>query len=270
VENIKAIVLDLDGTLLNSEKKVSNRNLNSILKCYDSGVQIIIATARPPRSIKKMLPPELLRFGYIIFYNGALIINESTKLYEHFTIPRKITNEIYTFISSEGSHIYPCFEVNDEIFSDRLLKKTELIVFGVPENAPIPTVLTKEDIFRLTVSKILLPNFDNIYAKLTTTFQHEVNIIHTDGKELIQIMDKNVSKEQGLQKVLDLLGISPKDTMVFGDDFNDVGVFEMCGFPVAMGNAIVELKNLATIITKTNDDDGVAVILEEIIERKIL
>ncbi len=66
MKNIKAIVLDLDGTLLNSEKKVSNRNLNSILKCYSYGIQIIIATARPPRSVKKLLPPELLQFGYII------------------------------------------------------------------------------------------------------------------------------------------------------------------------------------------------------------
>ena len=266
MKNIKAIVLDLDGTLLNSKKKVSNRNLNAVLKCYSFGIQIIIATARPPRSVKKLLPPELLQFGYIIYYNGALIINESTRLNEHYPIPRKTTNEIYEFITSRGSHIYPCFEINDEIFGDRLLEKSQLNVFGVPIDAPIPSVLTKEEIFQLSVSKILLPNFDNIYSELATVFQHKVNVINTDGKELIQIMDKSISKEHGLQKVLELLRIDPKDAMVFGDDFNDLGVFEMCGYPIAMGNAVEELKSMAKIITETNDENGVAIILDALLK----
>ncbi len=146
------------------------------------------------------------------------------------------------------------------------MEKSQLNVFGVPINAPIPSVLTKEEIFQLSVSKILLPNFDNIYSELVTVFQHKVNVINTDGKELIQIMDKSISKEHGLQKVLKLLRIDSKDAMVFGDDFNDLGVFEMCGYPIAMGNAVEELKIMAKIITETNDADGVAIILDTLLK----
>lgn len=63
-------------------------------------------------------------------------------------------------------------------------------------------------------------------------------------------MDKSFSKEQGLQKVLELLSISPKDAMIFVDEFNKLGVFEMCGYPIAMGNTIEELKSMAKIITE--------------------
>ncbi|WP_062104939.1 Cof-type HAD-IIB family hydrolase [Bacillus niameyensis] len=265
METIKAIVLDLDGTLLNSKKLVSSRNLEAILKCYSKDINIIIATARPPRSVKSLLPHELLRLGYIICYNGALIVNESTGLLEHCPVPNKIANEIYEFVSSRDNRIYLCFEIKNEIFSDRRLEKAQLNVFGIPDNAPIPSVLSKEEISNLSVSKILIPNINNIYLEFNTIFQQKVNIVNTDGKELIQIMNKSVSKENALQKVLKLLCISPRDTMVFGDDFNDLGLFDICGYPIAMGNAVDELKSRAMIITETNDEDGVAEILERIL-----
>ncbi|WP_083413001.1 HAD family hydrolase [Bacillus massilinigeriensis] len=57
--------------------------------------------------------------------------------------------------------------------------------------------------------------------------------------------------------------------MVFGDDYNDLGLFDMCGYPIAMGNAVEELKNKAMITTETNDEDGVAVVLENYLRRNI-
>lgn len=77
-------------------------------------------------------------------------------------------------------------------------------------------------------------------------------------------MKLNISKEYAVKKVSELLGISLKKFVVFGDDYNDLGLFKICGYPVAMGNAIQELKDLAKEITDTNNNDGVAKTLEDI------
>ncbi len=68
------VVLDLDGTLLNSNKEISKRNLDAVLSCYQKGMRIIFATARPPRAVNWFLPQELLDIGAFVYYNGAQVI----------------------------------------------------------------------------------------------------------------------------------------------------------------------------------------------------
>ncbi|GAA3409452.1 HAD family hydrolase [Paenibacillus hodogayensis] len=75
----------------------------------------------------------------------------------------------------------------------------------------------------------------------------------------------NDPKPQVVDWVLSDIGVKAENVMVFGDDFNDLGLFQMCGFPVAMENAIIELKNGAKHVTQSNDQDGVAVALEKFI-----
>lgn len=92
-----------------------------------------------------------------------------------------------------------------------------------------------------------------------------MNVIATDGGVLVQIMQKLASKEEAVQWVLHDIGVKSENVMVFGDDFNDLGLFHKCGFPIAMENAIIELKSLAKHITESNDNDGVAVAHEKFV-----
>ena len=108
---------------------------------------------------------------------------------------------------------------------------------------------------------MLLSNLNSLES-LNSLFGNRTNIIHTDSNQLTQIMRKNISKEYAVNVISDKLGISLNSIVVFGDDLNDLGLFKMCGYPVAMGNAVEELKNLAKDITETNDNDGVAKVLE--------
>ncbi|MNI91242.1 putative phosphatase [compost metagenome] len=79
---------------------------------------------------------------------------------------------------------------------------------------------------------------------------------------LTQISGKQASKESGIKKLCEIYGVSTEDTICFGDDSNDMGLFQLCGRSVAMGNAIEELKSIATEVTASNDEDGVAQVLE--------
>jgi hydroxymethylpyrimidine pyrophosphatase-like HAD family hydrolase len=109
--------------------------------------------------------------------------------------------------------------------------------------------------------KILVSHLHSIQSFIEN-FGDQANIINTDSNQFTQIMRLNVSKENAISILSDKLGISLKKIMVFGDDFNDLGLFKICGYPVAMGNAIRELKDLAMEVTDTNDHDGVSKALE--------
>lgn len=263
---IQAIVLDLDGTLLNSHKQVSPRNQAAVMALHARGIAVIIATARPLRSVKCLLPAEWLALGYQICYNGAFTVNEAVDVYEHLAIPRATAAEIYRFIKEQNGSIPVTIEVEDTAYADCILTDEHRRIFGIPEDVPPLEVISGTEMETVSPSKILLANVDGIYSKLKAVFRSKVNIICTDGQELIQIMNKQVSKENALRKVLDRSGIKAENTIVFGDDHNDLGLFDLCGIPVAMGNAVEELKAKAALVTDTNDRDGVARILEQWIE----
>lgn len=262
MNNILAVVLDLDGTLLNTRREVSPRNLHAILDCHKNGIQIIIATARPSRSVRMLLPEALLQLGCMIYYNGAHTVDSLYQMEDHMLIDHETVTDLYDAITARSGELLVCFEVQDTMFSDRSLASEHFDILGMPSDAPVPTILSREEISRLCPSKLLFPNVQNIYTELNSSFSHRVKLILTDGSRLVQIMNSSVSKAGALGQVLSRRGLHPDQVMVFGDDYNDLELFDLCGYPVAMGNAINELKIKAARITETNDDDGVAVVLE--------
>lgn len=96
-------------------------------------------------------------------------------------------------------------------------------------------------------------------------FNTKLNILTTDNGKLTQLSSIRASKENAVAVLCKAMNIPLENVMVFGDDFNDIGLFNSCGWPVAMGNAIEELKLISKEITETNDNDGVAMILEDFI-----
>ena len=98
---------------------------------------------------------------------------------------------------------------------------------------------------------------------LNEKFNNICNVIETDSRTLIQIMDKNASKEKSIDEISKRYKISSNDIYCFGDDYNDIEMFKFCKNAVAMGNAISELKTIAKFVTETNDNDGVAKFLVE-------
>ncbi|WP_028551082.1 Cof-type HAD-IIB family hydrolase [Paenibacillus sp. UNC451MF] len=256
---VSAIVLDLDGTLLNSRKKVSPRNLSAVLECYNRGIPIIIATARPPRSVKDLLPEQLRSIGVKIYYNGALVISEVLNLREHYPLDDSINAELIDYLISSESDPHLSVEVEDSWYSNRELDYTELMQIKTK-----PDIVGIEEMRQLAASKLLITNFKET-GKLLEQFLHKVNIVITDSGSLIQISSKKASKENAVAQICERLGFLLEEVMVFGDDYNDLGLFRLCGFPIAMGNAIEELKDIAYEVTETNDHDGVAVLLERII-----
>ncbi|MDF2961793.1 MAG: hydrolase [Paenibacillus sp.] len=252
MNDIQAVVLDLDGTLLNSKRKVSPRSLRAVLDCHDCGVPVVIATARPARSVRMLLPGELLELGCVIYYNGAHTVDAVHSSEDHVLIDHGIVSELYEAIMAFSPGSLVSFEAQDVMFSNCILSMEQRGILGLTEDAPLPAVLTREEINLLHPAKLLLTNETNIFPELERVFSGRVKLILTDGQKLIQIMNAGVSKAAALRHVLDRRGIHPDRVMVFGDDCNDLELFELCGHPVAMGNAIPELKSKAVHIAKAD------------------
>lgn len=261
--NIQAIVLDLDGTLLTSDKAISSRNYQAVKRCFDAGIHIIIATARPPRAANQFLK-DFPFVDYIVYYNGALVTCKSKQNEQHISIPMEISQQISTFIELHIPQSVVSYEVNDSWYTCRPIPESQFAQLGIRSNDPKPQMIDKEYINSITPTKILLLGCST-WKDICDQFGDHVNVIATDQGALVQIMHKSASKESAVQWVLDDLGVKSENVMVFGDDFNDLGLFLMSGFPVAMDNAIIELKNCAAHVTDTNDNDGVAVAIERFV-----
>ncbi|MCP1123948.1 hydrolase [Bacillus sp. AFS018417] len=257
--NVTAIVLDLDGTLLNSQKEVSKRNLQAILECYRKGITVIFATARPPRSVKAFLPQELQEIAAIVYYNGALIIDNTSEYRQHYPIESAITNEIIEYVITHHSDACLSIESEDTWYSNRSLDYSKSMNTIVN-----PIVVSLHEFKRINASKLLISEYP-YYENLHKQFEHKVNTVCTDSGTLIQIMAKGVSKKQAIMDLCVQNHIPMNSIMAFGDDWNDLELFHACGFPIAMENAIRELKAIAYFVTKSNDEDGVAQVLEKLI-----
>jgi Cof subfamily protein (haloacid dehalogenase superfamily) len=252
------VVLDLDGTLLNSKKEVSKRNLEAVLSCYQRGLRIIFATARPPRAVNCFLPQELLDIGAFVYYNGAQTICKESKIELNESIPSNVTAEILDYSLQHDPQIELTMEVKDEWFSLRVL---DYITSMNARSNPIVKPLNEMKQYDAT--KILLSGNNHIPG-LFDKFEGKVNIIVTDNNQLMQIMPLLASKESAVTKLCNLYSVEMDSVIVFGDDHNDVGLFKKAGYSIAMSNAIKELKEIADEITDSNDDDGVAVSLERL------
>ncbi len=250
----KAIILDLDGTVINSAKRFSKRTIEALRNVKASGIPLLFATARPPR-VTCFEEIDLSLLGTMIYYNGALFDNGETI---HFSIPNLKSKEIIDYCLSLEPTANLSVEVQDRWYSHKLLDYQEMMKVEVN-----PTIIPFDQFVSYDATKILVTDFP--YSdELVSKFEDDVNILVTDSGRLVQIMSKNASKERAVEQILTSLNMNLSDAMCFGDDFNDFGLFQACGYSVAMGNAVEELKAIASEVTETNDHDGVAIVLERV------
>lgn len=161
---IKAIVLDLDGTLLNSNKEVSHNNMKAIQSYHNRNIKIMIATARPPRAVKSLLPPQLLKICSFIYYNGSYIEDQMNQLEYHFSIDSVVTSEIIDYVLAEDPSVQISIESMDRWYSHQNI---DYLSFGVSSG---PEYLDIEKIKNLSTTKILISKYANtVTAKLKWT-----------------------------------------------------------------------------------------------------
>src|SRR5437764_4324959 len=213
---IKLVAIDLDGTLLDKSKRVSDRAA-AALKCLsNSGVKVVIASARPPRSVRQIYQ-ELALDTWPLNYNGALIWDEPSQqpIFHRPMHPRLVRMMIERCRDMFEEVLVSC-EVLDKWFTDRdeHTYTTETGKLFKPD-----VICPVEEICAQPITKLMLLGDPRIISRLESLLLEEfggkVTLLHTDN-DLLQIMDNRVSKAVALQKIVAHYGVKPAEVMSIG------------------------------------------------------
>lgn len=243
----KAVIFDLDGTLLHTDQTVSDRALSVIEACRERGIKILLATARPERTAEMYC--EIIDFDAKAFSNGARIVcgDKVTEV----TIPFESTAKVLGTLDGFGARL--TLETGGAAYSNKVVGDYETIVTD-----DLTAVAGK-----LNVLKVIAHIVDN--REVLNIELPEGLYFSVSGGYYMQIMNRDATKWNGVKAMLDHLGVAPEEAVYFGDDFDDIEPIKMCGVGVAVSNAIDEVKAVADHIAESNDDDGVAKFIERYI-----
>jgi Cof subfamily protein (haloacid dehalogenase superfamily) len=254
---IRLVAVDLDGTLLNDSKQVTDQTAGALACLPQRDVKIVIASARPPRSVRHIYQ-QLGLDTVTINYNGALIWDEPNRRpIFHRPIPAKLAARIINHARDMFEETIVTCEVMDRWLTDRndMSHTTETGKLFGPD-----VICPTQELCLEPVTKLMLLGEPQIILRLedtlTETFGDEVTVVKTD-RDLLQIMHPEVSKAVALAKVARWYGVPMEQVMAIGDAPNDVGMLQAAGVSVAMDNAHPLVKDVADWVAPSNNDHGV-------------
>ena len=255
--DIRLVAIDLDGTLLTSKKQVSDQTVAALKSLPRRDVRVIIASARPPRSVRptyRLLELDTLQINY----NGALIWNEpdQTPLF-HRPLKGSLAMRMIELARDQYEEVIVHCEVMDRWCTDRIddAYTTETgKIFKPDEVADLSTFCANP------ITKLMFLGDPRIISRieplLLDAFSEQVTIVRQDD-ELLQIMHHRVSKAVALTKLAKFYSVPMEHVMAIGDAPNDVGMLQVAGVGVAMENAHNVVKDVANWVAPSNDDQGV-------------
>ncbi len=272
----KYIFIDLDGTLLNDKKEISEENIKWLNRAYkEKGITSIITTGRLLGYVEKLYSRYNCSFGDIIIAsNGAIIKNIKTQEYINKDV---LTNEEMKYLRSiylEENLEYIMIYTEKEIFREgedkTSLETDKIYVENIEEflNSNPETLSTiciisgQEKELNKAIKRI--ESYQSIDNSPISEYIQKVNNFEIRAK-YIDVMKKGVNKKNAVKKVMDTLGINHDEIIVIGDGGNDLPMFEYAKLRIAMRNGSDALKQKADYITDTNNNDGVAKAIKKLI-----
>ncbi|MFC1953841.1 HAD family hydrolase [Chloroflexota bacterium] len=262
-----AVAIDLDGTLLNSQTLLSERNRKAVEVCIDWGIPVIIATQRAARTVRRILGDEFCKYCSMILLNGAFAQATSPLSgYVRELMESSLVKDITEAVLRIDSRVRILTETGENEFgTNKPLDPDELWKV----NAAKPEMQLSLDAVTTNVVKILVDgqsrDLSSMITAISQRFGDLVSVVPALGNTIINITNMDVSKPSTLNKLLKTQQIGMDDTVAIGDDIPDLEMLTACGISVAMENAIPEVKAVAKYQTASNNEDGVAFVLEEIL-----
>ncbi len=270
---IKLITIDVDGTLVTPLKRLSKKNIIEIDRARDMGVHIALASGRPFHSMERYIEKlGLMQEGHFsVCQNGSYIVDNGTKkwisgsfqtiedlirldeLMEPFDVEVSAMDDVGFYTRHEN----PSFFTKSSAFINKL--KLERVLYeDFPEDTHFGRflILGSSSNIKKVLNNMPKELRDEYYAVQTAPFQ-------------IEVMNKDANKGYAVRALAKNLGITADEIMSIGNEKNDIPMLEQTGFPVAMANAVDELKKHAKFITKSNLQSGVAYAIRKLIENDL-
>lgn len=280
----KLVAIDIDGTLLNSKGEMTDRTKQVLRKASEQGIYIVLTSGRLTDTVEKFCN-EIGADKYLIAENGASIINLQTKELEFSKyISKDVVNKVLNIC--DENNIYYMVYTNKELIVKNI-KHMAMFFYkqNYNPNARIKTIVSGRDYINAVTdnfTKLMICDedraiYNNIVAKLSKIPEIDVlpvphisnKQLELDGKETVleysyaDISAKGTNKWTAIKELMTKLGISENEVIAIGDNINDIKMIENAGLGVAMKNGSPHVRALADVVAPSNNEDGVAYIVEK-------
>lgn len=267
---IKMIALDLDNTLLNNEKEISKRNEKVLKKLHEQGIHVVLCTGRPINAIW----PYIEQLGlttpddYTITFNGGLVVNNLTK--EHLFevgMNKQDLKPLLDFVQAEKIPLNVLdfdrvYELND--FPGSIYRTVlKNIEFKNIASAELPDKTYSKAVMAIPAEK-LTP----IIKGLPTDLKKHYHAVQSQPM-IMEFLPIGLNKAVGLKVLLEHFDEDFSNLMSFGDADNDLEMIKAAQQGIVMANGLPQVKKVATAITDSNEDDGVATYCEQFFATKL-
>lgn len=264
--DIKLIMLDLDGTLLDREDAISRANREALAEARRRGILVTLASGR---TFTSMLPfaRELDTRAPLVTFNGAWVRNPkgAQETLVHKTLSEPVARRAVELIRRRGIHI--------NLYIDDLLMveddSNHAREYARTKRVPYKIVDTFDDVAALCPTKILAIDADPgkigaLKEELLVSLEAE---IFRSSPAFCEILPAGIDKGWALEFLCGHFNIRPEEVMAFGDQENDINMLKKAGIGVAMGNALAAVQDAADAVTAPHDEDGVAEYLNRFLDR---
>lgn len=266
-ENCQAVVIDLDGTLLDSKSNLSARSRTALEQCISDELAVIIATSRAERSVRQLLGDNLADKCSLVMENGG-VMRGATPLsgFRRETIPQEVATEVIRFILV----IEPAVRVGIEIdgFEFGCNQTLDSRTLWSLNRATPDMVLSLDEALRREPTKIWVNGLGRdlsvMAQELSRQFGDSIAVFPNANFKFLDMPSVRASKSMGVQYLLKSRQITLRETVALGDDIPDVGLLQACGTSIAVANAAPEVLACTSFRTASNDAHGVAIVLERI------
>ena len=264
----KLIAMDLDGTLNNDQKIITEKTKAALMEAQKKGIRLALASARPSPGLFK--ERDILRQqdfqGILMSYNGGRIVDAATgsvmfetsmDLQQTKQVLRKLEELPVTPILDDGVQFYVTdkngFKVDYECKNNNMVCQevgnlAEFLTF-----APIKILMSVDP-----------AQLKEVQQQIAAFLPDSLTVVQTAAFYL-EVIPKVINKGQGIRDICGVLGISAEQVISFGDAENDIPMIREAGMGVAMGNAAEAVKQAADMVTLSNNEDGIAAALEKLI-----
>lgn len=267
--NYQILALDLDGTLTNSSKEISEPTLKALIEIQEQGKKVVLASGRPTNGVAPLA--EQLRLGdygsYILSFNGGRITNCQTKeIIYNKTLPMDCAKPIYDMV----------LEYKDQGL-DLVTYTPDALISGICPNkyTELESRINHMPIIRVddflshikeAPNKFLITGdsavISKIQKKIITRFRSYLSVYCSDPF-FLEIMPSGIDKAHSLLRLLTSSGLTADEMICCGDGYNDITMIETAGLGVAMANAQPAVLERADFVTKSNDEDGVLHVINQ-------
>jgi len=268
VDDIKMLVLDIDGTLTNSNKEITAETKRAIHAIQERGHKVMLASGRPTPGMRRYEQElELEKYGgYLLSFNGGRIINCRTgEIVYQRIFPGVLVPKMYNFARKNQCGLVTYF--GDKIIS--AFKPDEYVELESRINGmKVQHIPHFTEFVDFEINKMLMTAEADKAERWEAILNEEYgDIISVYRSEpfFIELMPKGVDKASSIDRMLSTVGLTRENIICCGDGYNDMTMIEYAGVGVAMANAQPKVKEKADYITKSNDEDGIVQVIDEFI-----